>query len=259
MQSPAAGQAWDASRYAAHARFVAELGMPVVELLAPRPGERILDLGCGDGALTARLAELGCEVIGVDADPDMVGAARERGVDARLADGVSLPFAREFDAVFSNAALHWMRSDPDAVVAGVARALRPGGRFVGEFGGHGNVAAISVALLAVLAQRGIDGRHGYPWYFPTPGAYGALLERQGFAVRTMELIPRPTPLPTGMRAWLEVFGNPFLTEVALEDRPAVLEEAVALLETVLCDRAGNWTADYVRLRFAAVVQLKSEK
>ena len=259
MQSPAAGQDWDASRYAAHARFVAELGMPVVELLAPRPGERILDLGCGDGALTARLAELGCEVIGVDADPDMVRAARERGVDARLADGAGLSFAQEFDAVFSNAALHWMKSDPDAVVAGVARSLRPGGRFVGEFGGHGNVAAISVALLAVLARRGVDGRASHPWYFPTPQEYRARLERHGFAVQSIGLIPRPTPLPTGMAAWLGVFANPFLALVPLADRPALLEEAVALLEPVLCDHAGNWTADYVRLRFAAVAQLTSEK
>ena len=259
MQSPAAGQDWDASRYAAHARFVAELGMPVVELLAPRPGERILDLGCGDGALTARLAELGCEVIGVDPDPDRVRAPRARGVDARLADGAGRSFAPEFDAGFSNAALHWMKSDPDAVVAGVARSLRPGGRFVGEFGGHGNVAAISVALLAVLARRGVDGRASHPWYFPTPQEYRARLERHGFAVQSIGLIPRPTPLPTGMAAWLGVFANPFLALVPLEDRPALLEEAVALLEPVLCDRAGNWTADYVRLRFAAVAQLTSEK
>lgn len=259
MQSPAAGQEWNASRYATHARFVAELGMPVVELLAPRPDERILDLGCGDGALTARLAELGCSVVGVDADPDMVRAACERGLDARLADGAALPFEHEFDAVFSNAALHWMKADPDGVVAGVARALKPGGRFVGEFGGHGNVAAISVALLAALARRGIDGRAVHPWYFPTPQEYRSRLERHGFAVQTLELIPRPTLLPTGMEAWLEVFADPFLLGLQAEDRESVRREAMGLLEPVLCDPVGNWTADYVRLRFAAVMQLVREK
>lgn len=259
MQPCSAGQTWDAGRYAKHARFVAELGVPVVELLAPRAGERILDLGCGDGALTSRLMEAGCEVVGIDADPDMVRAAQNQGVDARLVDGAALPFDREFDAVFSNAALHWMKTDPDRVVTGVARALKPGGRFVGEFGGHGNVAAITVALLAALARRGIDGRAAHPWYFPTPQAYRVLLERNGFSVPQIELVPRPTPLPTGMEAWLGVFADPFLTAVPAQDRPSVRNEAIALLEPVLCDPTGNWTADYVRLRFAAVMQLVREK
>ena len=259
MQTPTAGQSWDARRYATEARFVAELGMPVLALLAPQAGERILDLGCGDGALTARLEELGCEVVGVDADPDMIRAARARGLDARLADGAALPFRDEFDAVFSNAALHWMKKDPDAVVAGVASALRPGGRFVGEFGGHGNVAAITVALLAVLARRGIDGEALHPWYFPTPDEYRARLERHGFTIETIELIPRPTSLPGGMSAWLGVFAAPFLVPVPPEQRAAACEEVVALLEPALRDRAGDWTADYVRLRYAAVLQLPREK
>jgi SAM-dependent methyltransferase len=248
-----AGQDWRAERYAANARFVADLGGPVVELLDPRPGERILDLGCGDGVLTRRLAEMGCEVVGVDAGPDMVRAAAALGVDARVVDGHALGFGREFDAVFSNAALHWMSRDPDAVVAGVARALRPGGRFVGEFGGHGNVAAITVALLAVLAGRGLDGMTAHPWYFPTPDAYRARLERHGFTVERIELVPRPTPLPTGMSAWLDTFAEPFLRLLPEGERAAAKEEAVGLLAPALRDERGGWVADYVRLRFRAVL------
>ena len=131
-------QSWDPDAYARNARFVSDLGAPVVELLAPLAGERILDLGCGDGALTIKLVELECEVVGVDASAPQVEAARRLGLDARVADGARLGFNAEFDAVFSNAAIHWMKP-PDDVIASVWRALRPGGRFVGEFGGHGCV------------------------------------------------------------------------------------------------------------------------
>jgi trans-aconitate methyltransferase len=247
------GQHWEAQRYARNARFVADLGQPVVELLAPQPDERILDLGCGDGALTRKLVELGCRVVGVDAGPDMIRAARELGLDAHVVDGHELAFEREFDAVFSNAALHWMKRDPQEVIAGVARALRPGGRFVGEMGGHGNVAAIVTALLAVLERRGIDGRPAHPWYFPTPAAYRARLERQGFTVETIELIPRPTPLPTGMAGWSETFAEPFFKLLLEGQRQAVRDEMVELLATSLRDETGAWTADYVRLRFRAVL------
>lgn len=243
-------QTWEADSYARNARFVSDLALPVVDLLAPRAGERILDLGCGDGVLTAKLRDMGAEVVGADSSPEMVAAARARGLDVRLVDGRALPFDREFDAVFSNAALHWM-PDPDAVIAGVARALRPGGRFVGEFGGHGNVAAVVVSLLAVLARRGIDGRGLLPWYFPTVEAYRAKLEAQGFVVDEIRLIPRPTPLPTGMAGWLDTFARPMLGGLEEDDRRRARDEVMELLRPALCDEAGNWTADYVRLRFAA--------
>src|SRR5450432_4363692 len=149
-------QTWDPDRYARNARFVADLGAPVVELLAPRAGERILDLGCGDGALTAKLAALGCQVTGVDASPQQIDAARKLGLDARVMNGEALDFDSEFDAVFSNAALHWMR-DPAKVIAGVHRALTPHGRFVAELGGHGCVAKIKNALVEALNRRGVNG------------------------------------------------------------------------------------------------------
>jgi SAM-dependent methyltransferase len=251
QQDQAAGQSWSAKGYRHHAGFVAELGRPVVDLLAPRPGERILDLGCGDGALTAELAALGVDVVGCDASPELLAAAAAKGLKTVLADGHDLPFEAEFDAVFSNAALHWM-SRPDEVIAGVVRALRPGGRFVAEFGGMGNVAAISTGLRAVLGEVGVDALAVRPWYFPSPAEYRRRLERHGFRVEEIELIPRPTPLPTGMAGWLETFGDPFLRHVPEADRPGVVDRVVALLEPALCDAAGNWTADYVRLRFRAV-------
>lgn len=150
-------QHWDPERYARNARFVSHLGEPVVALLAPRPGERILDIGCGDGALTAKLAEAGCRVVGVDASAEQVAAARARGLDARVMNAAELDFEAEFDAVFSNACLHWIKA-ADAVVAGVRRALKPGGRFVAEFGGGSNVGRIVLALERALERRGIDGR-----------------------------------------------------------------------------------------------------
>src|SRR5579883_1542732 len=169
-------QRWDPDRYAKNARFVAELGAPVVELLAPRAGERILDLGCGDGALTKKLADLGCVVIGVDASAEQVAAAKALGVDARVMSGEELAFDAELDAVFSNAALHWMKR-ADQVIAGVYRALVPGGRFVAECGGYGCVHAIRTALVDALARRGVDGEARVPWYFPTAGHYATRLER----------------------------------------------------------------------------------
>ena len=246
----APGQKWNANGYAKNADFVPKLGCEVVKLLAPQPGERILDLGCGDGALTERLVQLGANVLGIDASEEMVEAARRRGITARVVDGHQLPFDHEFDAVFSNAALHWML-DPQAVLAGVKRALKPGGRFVAEFGGHGNVAAICTALIAALQFRGISARGRHPWYFPTTHEYGHRLETVGFKVESIELIPRPTPLPTGMTGWLETFASPFLHGLDEDVRETVLENTLTLLGHSLRDAQGNWTADYVRLRVSA--------
>jgi trans-aconitate methyltransferase len=186
-----AEQHWSARRYAETAYFVPELGAPVLELLAPRARERILDLGCGDGVLTERIVAAGATVVAVDAAPDMVAAACARGIDARVMRGQDLTFEREFDAVFSNAALHWMRP-PEAVLSGVRRAIKPGGRFVGEMGGHNNTAAIIVALSAVLGRRGLDAHQLSPWYFPSAGAYREKLEAAGFSVEDIRIIPRPT-------------------------------------------------------------------
>jgi SAM-dependent methyltransferase len=249
------GQDWRADCYSQHAHFVPAFGQPVLELLKPLPGQRILDLGCGDGVLTEKIVATGAAVVGVDAAPAMVEAAKKRGLDARVMDGEALRFDREFDAVFSNAALHWMKTDPDAVLAGVARALKPGGRFVAEMGGHGCVAAITVAIVAIMARYGINAKPLIPWYFPTVESYRPCLERQGFVVDYIELIPRPTPLPTNMAGWLEVFAAFFFSRLPEDKRASARDEIIDLLRVVLCDEQGRWTGDYIRLRFAAHLPL----
>lgn len=245
-------QTWNASRYATNAAFVPALGQPVLDLLQPEPGEHILDLGCGDGVLTEKLAATGTQVVGVDSSPDMIAAARRRGLDARLMDATGLTFDDEFDAVFSNAVLHWIKDDPDAAIVSAYRALRRPGRFVGEMGGHGCVAAINLALIVALEKRGIKNAAGVcPWYFPTVDDYTERLERAGFVAESVQLIPRPTPLPTGMRAWLETFANPFCAKLPEDQREGFLDDATEMLRPVLCDEKGRWTADYMRLRFLA--------
>ena len=243
-------QTWDPETYARNARFVSDLGSPVVELLAPQPGERILDLGCGDGVLTRKLVDLGCEVVAVDSSAPLIEAATALGLDARLMSAEALVFDNEFDAVFSNAVLHWIkRADP--VIAGVHRALKPGGRFVAELGGYGCVDKIRTALVAALNRRGLDGESRVPWYFPTPDDYGARLERAGFRVDRIALIPRPTPLPGDVIGWLETFAQSFLDGLSGEARAEYLREVRTALEPQLRDGDGTWIADYVRLRFAA--------
>jgi trans-aconitate methyltransferase len=254
MSADAAAQEWSPSRYAENARFVSDLGQPLLELLNPQPAERILDLACGDGALTEKIKACGSEVVGVDASAEMISAARQREINAQVMDAYQLEFDHEFDAVFSNAALHWMSRDPDAAIAGVHRALKPQARFCGEMGGHGNVAAITVALLASLESFGLGGRSTHPWYFPSVDEYRSRLERAGFLVEYIELIPRPTPLPTGMRGWLETFAIPFTKSVPEQRRTEFLDAVTERLRPVLCDQTGNWTADYVRLRFLARVE-----
>lgn len=242
---------WSANNYEANARFVTDLAGPVVALLDPQPGERVLDLGCGDGPLTKALADQGVQISGVDASADMIDSAVARGVDAAVMDGHALTFDAEFDAVFSNAALHWM-TDPDAVIAGVHRALKPGGRFVAEQGGMGNVAAIRTALISVLARRGVATDLKDIWYFPSVAEQTERLSAAGFAVECCELIPRPTPVAAGMEAWVETLAAPALAVLPECDRAAARAEAAALVAPALCDAAGNWTADYVRIRFKAV-------
>lgn len=246
---PAAGQHWDPAAYAAHAAFVPALGAPVLELLAPQPGERILDLGCGDGVLTARLLASGAKVTGIDADPQLAAAARGRGIVVTEQDAHT-PFGAEvFDAVFSNAALHWMR-DPPTVLSNIAAALRPGGRLVAEQGGFGNVAAVVTALTAALEAGGHPPPDPFPWDFPSPRLLRRRLAAAGLETVQATLIPRPTALPTGMAGWLVTFADPFLAGQDDAARAALRADTLRRL-SALHDPEEGWIADYVRLRFVA--------
>lgn len=233
---------WNAGGYDKNARFVSDLGAPVLELLGAQAEERILDLGCGDGALTVKIPGI---VMGIDQSKAMIQAARDRGLEVRDADMHSFDLERRFDAVFTNAVLHWTK-DIDAVLRCVAKHLEPGGRFVGEFGGFGNVAAIETAWRAVT---GVATRP----YYPTPAEFSARLEAAGFQCNSVQLIPRPTPLATGMRKWLETFRAYTIADRPVAEQEDLIARAEALLRPSLCDQSGNWIADYARLRFHATL------
>ena len=236
---------WDPVGYDQNARFVSDLGEPVLQLLNPKSGETVLDLGCGDGELTLKFIDAGCHVIAVDSSPAMVEFSLAKGINARMMDGQHLEFEGVFDAVFSNAALHWM-NQPREVIAGVRRALKPAGRFVAEMGGQGNVVSVLAALTKARQRRGLAPVN--PWYFPSVEEYRQLLEEAGFQVPVIQLIPRPTALPGELRGWLETFAGSFLNTASAECEEMIAEIAEELAPA-LRDDSGKWTVDYVRLRF----------
>jgi 2-isopropylmalate synthase len=243
-------QTWNAQQYINQASFVPELAHPVLELLKPKSGETILDLGCGDGTLTLKIAEAGASVHGIDSSDSMIEAAKTRGLSAEVGSGENLQFNRQFDAVFSNAALHWM-PDYNAVINGVNQALKDQGRFVGEFGGQGNIGALIEAMETIFTQHPEYGEFKHPWFFPSATEYQQALEARGFQVNYMELIPRPTPLKTGVREWLKIFARQITQGLNQEQKEVFDQEAESLLKPVLYTEKEGWVADYVRLRFAA--------
>ncbi len=243
-------QRWDPEAYAGKVRFISRLGAPLIDMLQPQPVEKILDLGCGDGDLTEVLAGSGADVLGLDSSEAFVAAAEKRGLKAIVADAHRLDFDAEFDAVLSNAALHWML-DPDAVIAGVFRALKPGGRFVAECGGHTNVAAIRAGLYPRFAARGLDPAQYDPWYFPSAAEYRERLQRANFHVDSIELFPRPVQLDHGIEVWARNFLQSWLAVIPDAERDAFLQQCMQGWRPMLCDAKGIWTVDYVRLRFKA--------
>jgi trans-aconitate 2-methyltransferase len=222
-------------------------------MLDPRPGERILDVGCGTGQLTARIAESGAEVEGLDSSTEMIGQARRNypNIRFRLANAAEFTVEQPYDAVFSNAVLHWIK-DAESAVSSFASALKPGGRFVAEFGGKGNIRELLNATLSVLR------RHGYPasspWYFPSVGEYASILERHGLEVRAAWLFDRPTPLDnpeSGLSDWLRMFGGPMLAAIPEKEIDKILAEISAQARPLLY-QDGKWVADYRRIRVHAV-------
>ena len=248
---------WCPADYARSAAFVPALGQGALDRLDPRPGELILDIGCGDGALTERIADAGARVIGLDSSEQMVEAARARGIDAFVADAEALDLERQverfgrFDAVFSNAALHWM-IDAGAVARGIFAMLKDGGRFVGEMGGAGNLAIIRAGLREVLTERGYDlPAEDLAWY-PTADEFARLYGAAGFVDVQAERIERPTLVPDGIAGWVKTFRSGLL-DLAMVPGWARSEVADAVERRVAAELRhpdGGYFADYVRLRFA---------
>ena len=243
-------QTWNADQYINHASFVPELGNPVLKLLNPKQGETILDLGCGDGNLTLNIAETGAKAYGIDKSESMIAAARKRGIEAEVGSGETMNFQDQFDAVFSNAALHWM-TDYQSVINRVHQSLKTNGRFVGELGGQGNIASLLEVMQRLFEKYDDFGDFNNPWFFPSATAYQQALEAGGFEVTYIELIPRPTPLKSGVKAWLKIFANTITQSLNETQKTKFYQEAEDLLKPVLYTEKEGWVADYVRLRFTA--------
>ena len=245
-----AEQRWDPETYAKHSRYVAEYGVELVdEWLGVRGGEKILDLGCGDGFLTEKILEKGATVIGIDASPTMVEAAKARGIDAYCLNASEMDYDQEFDAVFSNAVLHWI-TDPQPVFNKVAKALKPGGRFIADQGGHGNVRRIQKAVRDAILSRGYPESVLVPVFYPDAESQADRLKRSGFTIDAITLFDRPTPLATGIEGWLETFAKISLDRLTPRDRADCFQEIVETLRPQLWDdEKQRWWADYVRLRF----------
>ncbi len=244
---------WDAGRYDSSFAFVTQHGKYLIDLLGPGPGERIVDLGCGTGALTAEIAARGADALGLDSSEQMIAKARADYPDLcfEVADGHDFSVAEPQHAVFSNAALHWMSLDPDAVIARVGAALAPGGRFVAEFGAAGNCAKVLAAARTVWARHGVE--LAVPWYFPSPAEHAARLERGGFTLRLLRYFDRPSLLdhcPDGIADWLRMFGADIVAQLPAGAVAAALASVNDLASAQLL-RPDGWYADYVRLCFVA--------
>lgn len=252
LAPPVPPQDWDASLYQHHHSFVWEYGRDVLDLLDLQPGERVLDLGCGTGQLTDLLHQQGGIVTGVDYSPEMIATAQDQfpHLNFQLADATRFTVAEPMDAVFSNATLHWVQR-PEAVIAQVYQALKPGGRFVAELGAQGNIAQIRQAISAALAHHHYDLPH--PWYFPSLAEYATLLESSGLMVTFAAMFDRPTALTTGenrLENWLRVFAQVWLAPLSTAEQESIYQQVEARLKPRLFHQ-GTWWADYCRLRVVA--------
>jgi SAM-dependent methyltransferase len=246
--------AWNAGLYQKDYGFVWQFGRDVIGLLEPKAGERILDVGCGTGQLTGEIARTGADVIGVDRSPAMIAEAQANFPGLRFAveDIRALPFRAEFDAVFSNAALHWVKP-PEQAAASMSAALKPGGRLVAEFGGRGNIGEIQRCANRAWETLGSGPLPPDPWFYPSIAEYSAMLEQYGLEVTFAVLFERPTPLDhgsEGLSRWCEIFGSHWLAPLTEPQRAAFVVRAADLARPRLF-RDGQWVADYRRLRIVA--------
>ena len=246
---------WNAELYDQSHAFVYQYGEGLIDLLDAKPGESILDLGCGTGHLTKLIQEKGASVIGIDSSAEMIAQAKESfpNIEFKVANASNFYFEGEFDAIFSNAVLHWIKED-DTLIESVYDNLKPGGRFVAEFGGRGNMEKLISVTREVLLKYGyVDQAALVLWYFPGLGEYTKKLEDHGFRVTFAAHFDRKTPLQDGdegVAKWIAMFGSQYLIGIPADEQKTILKEITSLLEP-LYNENGQWYADYKRLRFIA--------
>ena len=250
---------WNSTLYQEKHQFVWQYGTDLLALLNPQQGDRILDLGCGTGQLSQKIAESGANVVGIDSSAEMIAQARQNypNLDFRVADAANFSLDMKFDSVFSNATLHWIKS-PQAVITSIKNALKPGGLFLAEFGGKGNIESITTTIESILKEGNYSQPlTAHPWYFPSMGKYVLLLEEQGFQVNYATLFERPTPLTDGelgIQNWLKMFTQNWLTNFSEAEKQDIYQNAEERLRSLLY-RENTWFADYVRLRIMAKLSI----
>jgi len=240
---------WNADNYKKHADFVSNLAFPVVELLNPQENEKILDLGCGDGTLAVEITKYGSKVVAVDLSASMVQKTKEKGIEASVMSATELIFENEFDAVFSNAVLHWVKEDEKAIKK-ISKSLKAKGRFIAEFGGYGNIKFLTDAMEEVFRKHPKFGNFKNPWNFPKVGVYKQQLENNGFKIEYIELIPRPTKIDD-ISNWLDIFANGIISHLTHEQQVQFKKEVREILKPKIYSEKDGWVADYVRLRLKA--------
>lgn len=240
---------WNADNYNKHADFVSNLAFPVVDLLNPKENERILDLGCGDGTLAVEIEKFNTKVIAVDLSESMVEKTKEKGIEAYVMSATELPYEKEFDALFSNAVLHWVK-EPETAISKISNALKANGRFIAEFGGYGNIKYLTDAMQEVFDRNKEYGEFNNPWYFPKDTDYKQILEENGLKVEYIELIPRPTKIDD-IANWLDIFANGIVSHLSEEQQSYFKQEVREILKPKIYSDKDGWVADYVRLRLKA--------
>ncbi|HHH53238.1 MAG TPA: class I SAM-dependent methyltransferase [Bacteroidetes bacterium] len=240
---------WNADKYKKHADFVSNLAFPVIELLNPQANEKILDLGCGDGTLAVEIEKFNAKVIAVDLSESMVQKTKEKGIDTFVMSATDLTFENEFDAIFSNAVLHWVKEDAIAIKK-ISKSLKANGRFIAEFGGYGNIKFLTDAIEEVFNKYQEFGNFNNPWNFPKDNDYKQLLENNGFKVEYIELIPRPTKIDD-ISNWLDIFANGIISHLTNEQQVQFKQEVREILKPKIYSEKDGWVADYVRLRLKA--------